>query len=182
MDKRFLSVVSYIAGCLLVAIIYLAINWDKGYVYLYSGSGFVALSILSTLWMWNYFISNIPSKKENTQTSIRRIRRNNNFVASSISYYVIPFLSFINTGIENSIILGFTVSFFAFVHWKNRMFLFSPVIDMLGYNILDCEIKIGEDFIPAYVITNEFNSLYTSGENECYQKKVDEGVFFVSFL
>lgn len=179
MDKRWLSVVSYLAGCLLVAFIYLLINWDKGYCYLYGGVTFTLISLLAIFVIYRYLKKQLPNKTNGIKTTIRKIRRNNNFVASSISYYVIPFLSFVSTGFENTVILVVLIIFFAFIHGKNRMFLFSPVLDILGYSVLDCEIKIKNDFVSAYVITNKFRDLYTSGENQCYRNKSDEGVFFV---
>jgi len=171
-----LSSTAFLSGCIPIAIINLTLNYDKeDCIISWFSIGFCAISIIAGL----YFFRKIKSfyRHDNEKAVILNIRRKDIFVSGAISYYVLPFISFVSTGREGVLILSILILLFLKIFNNNRMFLYTPLFDLLGYKILECDIRINQHIVHADIITKDGNCLYFTGENHMRVSKIEEGVF-----
>ena len=171
-----LSSTAFLSGCIPIALINLFLNYEKeDNVIFWFSISFYLVTTFSGL----YFFRTIRSfyRDDNEKAVIINIKRKDIFVSGAISYYVLPFISFVSTGRDGVYILCTLILIFLKIFTNNRMFLYTPLFDILGYKILECDIKINQQIVHADIITNDGSKLFFTGENNMRVLKIEEGIF-----
>jgi hypothetical protein len=159
-----------------IALINLFLNYEKDDNIVF---GFSIFFFLITTSSGLYFFRKIKTfyRNDNEKAVILNIKRKDVFVSGAISYYVLPFISFISSGRDGVYILCTLIVLFLIIFTNNRMFLYTPLFDILAYKILECDIKINDKLIHADIIVKDGNQLYFTGENSMRIYKIEEGIF-----
>lgn len=176
----FLSLAAFFSGCLPIALINGFLNWNNNILIIrYFSWLFCSIAIVATL----YFLSWLK-KNNNVKNSdliiIENIKRKNIFSTGAMSYYIVPFVSFIpGEDLKTFYILVTLIIMFAWLYVSNRMALYTPIIDFSGYKILEATISNGsEKKIRADVLIKNIDNIYFSDENRVNARKIDENTYF----
>lgn len=110
---------------------------------------------------------------------ISGLQRKDLFSSGAISYYVIPFISFIGSGIESAVTLLIVTGLMLAMFRNNIMFLYTPLLDVFGYKILEGDINRhdGDSRKGTFIVKTD-NNLFFSSDNQGKMMQITNGVFF----
>lgn len=177
---------SFISGCFPVAIINFIINYKIenllsgffAYLFIFFSS-FATVYLVSVL---RGYVKNIKTNVGCNNAKISNIKRKNLFTTGAMGYYVIPFVSFIGTGDNyvSTVILLILIILFAWLFTANRMVLYNPMLDILGYRILEATVSISGKEHTSDILTKakDAANLYFSSVNNVSTIKIDETTYF----
>lgn len=179
-ERIIINSVAFLSGCFPVALIYLLANmlFDKNrqdwYVNVFANS-FFFITVISMILFW--WILRKWFKGTNETVTIKHIRRKDIFSSGAISYYILPFVSFINNDEKSVLILLIVLILLLIIFINNMMFLYTPFIDILGYKILECDMEIDGKCEKITIVFKDTSALFFTGINEIKINKIDEGIF-----
>lgn len=174
---RLLSSSAFLSGCVPIALINLILNYDStDFALVWFAVAFLLISVVAGVYFWIRLKSFYS--KNNEPATIVNIKRKDIFASGAISYYVLPFISFVSEGRDGIIILVVLILLFLQIFTNNRMFLYTPLIDILRYQVLECEIIISGKVVKANILTKDGSGLYFNGENEMRIFKIEQDIYF----
>ncbi len=179
----FLSLTAFFSGCLPISCITLFTNLDNEIILIkYFSFSFFAITAFATVY-FAYWLHNNNNTHNSIIVKIINIKRKNLFSTGAMTYYIVPFISFIpGDNIKTLYILIVLLGLFAILFITNRMALYTPIIDLCGYKILECDIKLDSGkLLHSDIIIKNIDGLCFSGENAINVRKIDESTYFAYY-
>ncbi len=182
MKNLFINTSAFWAGCFPVALMeFVCVMWfgtndttKPLYIFAYI---FLFVTIISTL-CFIRFIKNTFSKA-NTPGSISNIKRKDIFSSGAISYYILPFISFVGSDSKSMVTLIIVILILTLIFNNNMMFMYTPILDFFQYKVLECDLQCGIDkHEKVIILVKSDTTLYFTGTNNGVFKKVQEGLYF----
>lgn len=177
----FFNSTAFLSGCIPIALINFIVNYsDEDLFVVWFSVFFLLVSILAGL----YFRNKLKSffQYDNETAIVSNIKRKDIFASGAISYYVLPFISFVTGGRNGVIILIILTCLLMWIFNNNRMFLYTPLIDLLGYQIFECDIKFEDQIIKATIITPNGNKMYFTGYNDVRIYKIEADIYAAELI
>lgn len=174
---------AFLSGCFPVALIdvlYVAMfrsteqNWGaKAFAWV-----FLVVTIIASVCF--YFILQNHFREATTSCKIGNLKRVNVFSSSAISYYTLPFISFVGDSVQSAVTLFILVAILLVIFNNNMMFMYTPLLDFLGYKVLEGEIIFMNGSVVRYanIVVKTDKGLYFSSHNDGLVEKVNEDTFF----
>lgn len=174
--RMLLNSTAFLSGCTPIAFINLLGNYDNPDVVV-QGFAIVLMivTVFSTIWFYCQMTRFFNSA--DTVAIVSGIKRKDVFASGAISYYVLPFISFLSTGRGSVWTLLILISLFLRIFHNNNMFLYTPIFDVLGYKILTCKATIFEKDSNINIITKDGSALFFTGDNKMKVAKIDEDIY-----
>ena len=177
----FRNIVSYLSGCIPISIIQLLLNiffpcadTSKNQFIMYVSIGLFVITILSGAAVYRL----VRSEFETASIKINfvNVRRKNSFSSGALSLYIIPFISFVGDDYSHLVILLVLLLFMMCVYVNNRMFMYTPLFDLLGYKNIEADCRLcGTNIMFHYnLLVQSDKDIFFSGENICTITKIDE--------
>ena len=174
---------AFLSGCFPIALI----NFIRNIVFPLENSNvyvewfsvtFFAITVVSAIVY--FLLLRKFFRSANILCIISDIKRVDMFSSGAISYYILPFISFIGNDVQNAITLFIVIILLLIIFNNNMMFMYTPILDCLGYKVLECRIcnPDGSGSQKAKVVVKTDNGLYFSGNNLGKAEKVNEDTFF----
>lgn len=188
-ENKFLSSMAFLSGCFPIAFIHFlrvtVIPYYKSaddivfdVVQVFSISFIVVTACCSFLF---YILINKRFSAASICVQVCNLKRKDLFSSGALSCYVVPFLSLIGDNVQSTVSLIVLILLFLRVFTNNIMFLYTPMIDILGYKILEGTIRYS---VNGQVIERECNlmvksdkELYFEIENNGVMEKLNESTF-----
>lgn len=178
---------AFLSGCLPVALIdfllvvgFQSSNRDwRAEVFSYI---FLALTVASSVCYYRFLQNKFQAAS--TVCKIEGLRRVNIFSSGAVSYYTLPFISFVGDNLQSAVILSVLVVILLIMFNNNMMFMYTPFLDFCGYKVLAGNIifPTGEngkgETRRAYIVVKTDNRLYFSSSNGGLSEKVTEDMYF----
>ena len=193
-ENRFLSSMAFLSGCLPIALIHFTrvvlvpgygtiLSVDFSIVQIFS-SVFISLTFLCSILF--YILINERFSKATTHAKVCDLKRKDLFSSGALSCYVLPFLSLIGDDIQSTVLLVILILLFLRVFNNNVMFLYTPMIDILGYKILEGTIRYtvnGQTEEKRYdIMVKSDKNLYFESDNSVLMEKLNESTFCAKLL
>jgi len=194
LDRIITNSTSFLSGCLPIALIdFIQVivfrpennNW---YVEIFAKT-FLLFTIISCVVFYVILWDNF--KKADTPVIITNLKRKDMFSSGAISYYVLPFISFIGNTLQSTITLAVVIILLLIIFNNNMMFMYTPFLDILGYKVLEGTIiQPGREHEKCYccqknieqscsIVVKTDRNLFFTGENKGTMKKISgDTVFF----
>lgn len=181
-EKIIVNVAAFLSGCFPIALIeWLRViifrsdsnNW---YVEIFSKVFLIITVICICIFTWSIFKI---FRRVNTPGNISNLKRKDTFSSGAISYYVLPFVSFVGNDINSMVTLAVVIVFLSVIFNNNMMFMYTPVLDFLGYKVLEGDLESGGNIYKTVTILVKTDKcLYFTGSNNGEFEKVQEGLYF----
>lgn len=182
LNRFLINMSAFLSGCFPVALI----EWirviifrptdNNWYVEIFFKT-FLGLSILCIISFLLFIFYRF--KKANTPCVISKLRRKDTFSSGAISYYILPFISFLGNDMDSMLTLLVIIIFLMVIFHNNMMFMYTPVLDFMGYKVLEGELSCrGESPVKVVILVKSDNGIIFTGENHGKVKKVQDGLFF----
>lgn len=186
-----LSIASYLSGCLPISIVsVINVNYEK---FICKDGKIIFTDFIINLVPILFFITTIVAswlvikdlkkRKSDSQSEceIENVKRKNLFATGAMSYYVLPFIAFASikdwSSLISMIVLLIT---FGWIFVNNRMFPYSPIIDIAGYTVFECDLILdsgSKKVKNVNIITKDASIIYLSSTNYGRVEKVDEDIY-----
>ena len=193
LENKFLSSMAFLSGCTPIALIYFlrvtvipykgdvqAIIFDVVRIF---SVVFLSVTILCAIFF--YISINKHFNLAGTSVKVYNLKRKDLFSSGALSCYVVPFISLIGDDIQSMVSLVVLIMLFLRVFTNNIMFLYTPMIDILGYKILEGTVEYnanGNIFKrQCNLMVKSDKNLYFEGENVAVIEKLNEGTFCLRF-
>ena len=188
-ENKFLSSMAFLSGCFPIALIhFLRVTIIPYYgntsnivfdvVQIFSISFIILTFCCSFLF---YIAINKRFSSASVCVQVCDLKRKDLFSSGALSCYVVPFLSLIGDNIQSTVSLMILILLFLRVFNNNIMFLYTPMIDILGYKILEGKIRYSAN---GQVVERQCNlmvksdkDLYFEIENNGVMEKLNESTF-----
>ena len=188
-ENKFLSSMAFLSGCFPIALIHFVrvtvipyyermdcIIFDVVQVFSIS---FIVLTIICA---FGFYISiNKRFSSASTQVKVFNLKRKDLFSSGALSCYVVPFLSLSGDNIQSTVSLVMLIVLFLIVFNNNIMFLYTPMIDILGYKILEGTIRYTAN---GHAVERQCNLMVKSDKNLYFEigndglmEKLNESTF-----
>lgn len=173
-EHKMLSGVAFLSGCLPIALIHFirvtvipcsnhAADMTVDIVQIFS-IGFMVVTMLCAFGF--YYLINLRFSAASIRGTICNLKRKDLFSSGALSCYILPFLSLLGNDIQSTISMVILIFLFLKVFINNIMFLYTPIIDVLGYKILEGTVR--------YITFDG-----KTAERQCnFLVKSDEGIYF----
>ncbi len=180
-SKIVLNSSAFLSGCLPIALIQFsrALFSDVCNVVLASFSvAFLFLTVVATVYLWCYFSSTFS--KANVPCKISNLKRKDLFSSGALSCYILPFVSFVGDSVQSVLTLFVITIVLLVVFNNNMMFMYTPLLDFLGYKVLEGEWSDldGKNSGTAMIVVKSGKGIFFTGSNRGVVNCVDEGVYF----
>ena len=176
------SCMAFLAGCFPIALIealhvFIFDVDEAGYAVQCFAAIYMVVSIGACIDTWLFFRRQFHSVR--IPCEISKLQRKDLFSSGAISYYVIPFISFIGSGIESAVTLLIVTALMLAMFRNNIMFLYTPLLDVFGYKILEGEISRpdGNCRMGTFIVKTD-KGLFFSSKNQGKMLQITNGVFF----
>lgn len=178
---------AFLSGCLPVALIDFLIvigfrsdahDW-RAEVFAYI---FLAVTVAASVCYYRFLQKKFQAAS--AVCKIENLRRVNIFSSGAVSYYTLPFISFVGDSLQSAVILSVLVVILLIIFNNNMMFMYTPFLDFCGYKVLDGNIifptgENGKENIRlAHIVVKTDNKLYFSSSNDGLSEKVTEDIYF----
>lgn len=188
-ENKFLSIMAFLSGCFPIALIHFVRvtvipYWGRAndivcdVVQIFSVSFIVVTACCSFLF---YISINKRFSAASVCVQVYKLKRKDLFSSGALSCYVVPFLSLIGDNVQSTVSLVVLILLFLKVFINNIMFLYTPMIDILGYKILEGTIRYS---VNGQIVERECNlmvksdkELYFETENNGVMEKLNESTF-----
>ena len=150
-EDKFLSGMAFLSGCLPIAIIHsirvfvvpcyevAENNPPMNIGVKYFAVAFLVIALTSAVLFC--FSLNKRFSRASTRVEISDLKRKDLFSSGALSCYVLPFLSLIGNNLQSTVSLFVLILLFLKVFTNNIMFLYTPIIDIMGYKIMEGTLK-----------------------------------------
>lgn len=179
--KIMLNSSTFLSGCLPVALLQVARTLfsdacDSALRNL--SAAFLLLTIVATICSWRYF--SIMFRKANVPCVISNLKRKDMFSSGALSYYILPFVSFIGDSTQSILTLIVVTIVLLVVFNNNVMFMYTPLLDFLGYKVLEGNMSDldGKNSGAAIIVVKSEKGISFTGSNRGVVNYVNEGVYF----
>ncbi len=172
---------AFLSGCFpiaLIEVVRLLFSASNNIILCGLSLVFLVTTIAATIYVWRSF-SRMFSKAD-IPCRISNLKRKDMFSSGALSFYILPFVSFIGDNIQ-SIFTLFVVTIVLLVIFNNNMmFMYTPLLDFLGYKVLEGDISSlgGDDTQTAVIVVRSGKGLFFSGSNRGLVNCVSENVYF----
>lgn len=181
-EKIIVNVSAFLAGCFPVALI----EWIRVIVFRSSSNNwyveiFAKTFLIITIICICIFIRSLWKnfRRANTLGSITNLKRKDTFSSGAISFYILPFISFVGNDVNSMITLAVVIVFLLVIFNNNMMFMYTPVLDFLGYKVLEGDLQSGNNtYKNVTILVKTDGELYFTGINDGKFEKVQEGLYF----
>lgn len=102
------------------------------------------------------------------------------FSSGALSYYILPFVSFIGDSTQSILTLIVVTIVLLVVFNNNVMFMYTPLLDFLGYKVLEGNMSDldGKNSGAAIIVVKSEKGIFFTGSNRGVVNYVNEGVYF----
>jgi hypothetical protein len=185
-SRVFLNSAAFFSGCFPIALINFIINiflrteGNNWYVEIFAKS-LLIITVLASLFFYIYLRKKFRSAV--TTVEIKDIKRKDIFSSGAISYYILPFVSFVGNDEKSMVTLVVVLTLLVIIFNNNLMFLYTPLIDMLGYKILEGKILYSNSNLDVTkieignILVKSDKKIFFSKENKAHIHKISEGIF-----
>ena len=167
LDRFFINTSAFLSGCFPVALI----EWirviifrlpdNNWYVEIFSKT-FLLTSTVCIVVFWWFIIHRF--EKVNTPCTISKLKRKDTFTSGAISYYILPFISFLGNDLDSMLTLLIVIIFLMVIFHNNMMFMYTPVLDFMGCKVLDGELSCrGESPFQATILIKSDKGIMFTG-------------------
>ena len=181
-EKVIVNVSAFLSGCFPVALI----EWirvvlfrtsnNNWYVEIFSKT-FFTFTIVCSLIFWVYILKKF--REANTIGEISCLKRKDMFSSGAVSYYILPFVSFLGNDINSMVTLIVVIILLAVIYNNNMMFMYTPLLDFMGFKVLEGNIKCqNAEFSKAMILVKKDKNIVFTGENKGKFEKIQEGLYF----
>jgi hypothetical protein len=141
------TVLSYLSGNVIIAFIFLISNvWDvfchKGEIWVLTYSIILLLiTTIATIILIRHvkrILEHLSDGNGGNHILLAEIKQKNIFSTGVMSYYVLPFASFVSGDdvVKNCILLTILLIVFGLIYVRERMILYTPIFSMMGYMVI----------------------------------------------
>ena len=150
-ENKFLSSMAFLSGCCPIALIHcirvviIPYYESADTINLFDMVKIFAVCFLMITILCTFFFRFLIDQKfsvATTHVKVCNLKRKDLFSSGALSCYVLPFLSLIGDDIQSTVAILILVLLFLKVFINNIMFLYTPMIDIWGYKILEGTVKI----------------------------------------
>lgn len=196
-EDKFLSGIAFLSGCLPIAVIQgLRVfvvpcyevaenNQPINIVVQYFSGFFFGITAISAIFFC--IALNKRFSRASTRIEIRDLKRKDLFSSGALTCYVLPFVSLIGNNLQSTVSLFVLIPLFLIVFTNNILFLYTPIIDIMGYKIMEGTIKyptlngqIKEKKCDLMLKSDK--NLYFTSENNAVMEKLNETTFCVKLI
>lgn len=196
-EDKFLSGMAFLSGCLPISIIHgLRVfvvpcyevaenNPPMNIGVKYFAVAFLVIALISTAFFC--IALNKRFSRASTRVEISDLKRKDLFSSGALTCYVLPFLSLIGNNLQSTVSLFILIILFLRVFTNNILFLYTPIIDIMGYKIMEGTIKystingqVKEKKCDLMLKSDE--NLYFTSENNAVMEKLNETTFCVKLI
>lgn len=193
-ENKFLSSLAFLSGCLPIAFIHFTkvivipfwesnenlTNFQFNTFVRIVSIILILLTISSTVMF--YIAINKRFSQATTKVSVCKLKRKDLFSSGALSCYVVPFISLIGDSLHSTISIIILILLFLRVFTNNIMFLYTPMIDIFGYKILEGIIKqtnLNGQILERQcnIIVKSDSNLYFETDNKVVIEKLNETTF-----
>ncbi len=195
-EDKFLSGIAFLSGCLPIAVIHglrvLVVpcyevaenNPPINIVVIYFSVIFLVITSISAVLFC--IALNKRFARASTLVEISDLKRKDLFSSGALSCYVLPFLSLIGNNLQSTVSLFVLILLFLKVFTNNIMFLYTPIIDIMGYKIMEGTLKYTingqvKEKKCDLMLKSDAN-LYFTSENNAVMEKLNETTFCVKLI
>lgn len=194
LENKFLSSMAFLSGCFPIAVIHCVrvtiiphynsidnLQWNIINIF---AVGFV---ILTTLCSILFYISiNRRFSLATVHVEVCDLKRKDLFSSGALSCYVLPFLSLSGNDTQSTVSLFLLVLLFLRVFNNNIKFLYTPMIDILGYKILEGKMVDSSTGLtierPCNLLVKSDQNFYFETSNSVLMEKINETTFCVKLV
>lgn len=181
LSKIVLNSSAFLSGCLPVALIQVSrFSFSDVYnvVPASLSVAFLFLTILASVCLWRYF--SITFSKANVPCKVSNLKRKDMFSSGALNYYILPFVFFIGDNMQSVLTLFVITIALLVIFNNNMMFMYTPLLDFLGYKILEGEVSDldGKNLKVAMIVVKSDKGIFFTGSNRGVMNRVSEDVYF----